>query len=155
MVTSLLNFSEAASLGLHAMALLARCGESRRTNRDLAEALGASVHHLAKVMQRLTRAGLVDSTAGPQGGFCLATSPGQIKLLEIYEAIEGPLGAPECLLTKRVCQGNNCVLGELVHRIDRDTRSFLSKTTLATLVRGSAFLANVEGIEQHQQRQNH
>ena len=64
-MANFVRISEAASLGLHTMALLAKRGETRTTNQEIADMLGASVHHLAKVMQRLVRAGLVDSAVGP------------------------------------------------------------------------------------------
>ncbi len=143
-MVNLVKISEAASLGLHTMALLANRGEGRSTGQEIADLLGASVHHLAKVMQRLVRAGLVDSAVGPQGGFRLAKSAGRIKLLTVYEAIEGPMGEPQCLLAKQICEGNDCVLGELVQRINREIRDYLQDATLATLAKGNALVKALE-----------
>ncbi|MCF8044104.1 MAG: Rrf2 family transcriptional regulator, partial [Desulfarculaceae bacterium] len=71
----LLKISEAASLALHTMGLLAsRPGEQVPT-RELAARLKVSEAHLAKVMQRLGRAGLVRSQRGPKGGFALERNP--------------------------------------------------------------------------------
>lgn len=146
-MANMVKISEAASLGLHTMALLANQGEGRSTGKEIADKLGASVHHLAKVMQRLVRAGLVDSAVGPQGGFRLAKPAGRIKLLTIYEAIEGPMGAPQCLLAKQICEGHDCVLGELVQRLDQEIREYLQQATLATLSKGSALVKTLEQIE--------
>lgn len=143
---SFVKVSEAASLGLHTMAVLAGRGDRRWTNQEIAEILNASVHHLAKVMRRLVRAGLVDSVAGPRGGFRLARAAGRIKLLEVYEAIEGPLGEPECLLSKRICHGKDCVLGEMIHRVDREIRGFLKKTSLASVVGRIAFMKTLQMV---------
>lgn len=143
-MANFVRVSEAASLGLHTMALLARRGEKRTTNQEIADMLGGSVHHLAKVMQRLVRAGLVDSAVGPQGGFWLAKAPEDINLSDIYEAIEGPLGEPGCLLTKRICEGLDCVLGDFIQKINRDVRAFFTERTLATLVDGVAFVGTLE-----------
>jgi len=139
-MTNLVRFSEAVSLGLHAMAILARERGRRRTGHEMAETLGASVHHLAKVMQRLVRARLVDSSVGPRGGFRLARPAGQIKLLEIYEAAEGPLADSGCLLNAPVCNGKGCMLGELVQKVEREVRTYLKKTTLAKLAGNMALV---------------
>ncbi len=134
-------------MGLHTMALLANQGEGRSTGKEIAEILGASVHHLAKVMQRLVRAGLVDSAVGPQGGFRLAKPAGRVKLLTIYETIEGPLGEPECLLADQICDGKDCLLGDLICRLNSEIRSYLKQTTLASLAESSALVRGLDRID--------
>lgn len=142
-MSRLVQISEAASLGLHTMAFLAREGGQRFTTEEIAARLHASGHHLAKVMQRLVRASLVDSLRGPLGGFQLAWPAEQTKLLEIYEAIEGPLTRPGCLLSRPVCDGTHpCVLGDVVREVQHLVENYLSETTLADLALGAAFLRN-------------
>jgi len=130
--------SEAASLGLHTMAILAGQPGERWTNQELAECIGASGHHLAKVMQRLSRAGLVNAAVGVKGGFTLGKPAEDIRLLEIYEIVDGPLESETCLLREPLCDGEKCVLGEVVLSIQRQLRDCLAKTTLAELARGVA-----------------
>ena len=132
-MTRLVNISEAASLALHGMVLLAGGGQRRFTNQEMASRLNASGHHLAKVMQRLVKVGLVDSVCGPQGGFLLGRPAEQITLLRIYEAVEGPLEAEGCLLPDAICQGGVCVLGEVLQSIQEQLRDYLDKTTLDEL----------------------
>jgi Rrf2 family protein len=135
----LINISEAVSLALHTMALLATVEQRRVRNQELADSLNASKHHLAKVMQRLVRAELVDSICGPQGGFLLRRPADKITLLEVYEAIEGHLGEARCLLKEPVCRGRDCILGEVIHSIQKQLRDYLNDTTLADLAGGSSF----------------
>jgi len=133
-VNSMLKISEAASLALHAAAILAAGnGNGRNSTRSMAHRLGASEHHLAKVMQRLGRAGLVRSVRGPQGGFVLASAPADISLLQIYEAVDGPLRPAPCLLPHQVCGGDDCVLGGLVQSLNDQIEDYLERTTLADL----------------------
>ncbi len=134
----LINISEAVSLGLHTMVLLATDTERRVSNPQIAETLDVSGHHLAKVMQRLVRAGLVDSVSGPGGGFLLTAPAHEIGLLRIYEAIDGTLVDEGCLLGKPACDGKNCVLGEVLQSLHEQLRDYLGKTTLAQLAEGSA-----------------
>jgi len=133
LMANLLRISEPVSLALHAAALLARRKEGRIANHQIAGALAVSEHHLAKVMQQLAKVALVDSTRGPGGGFQLKRPASQITLLEIYEAVEGPLGTAECLLPRQVCDGTQCMVGELVHSVHQHVREYLARTTLADL----------------------
>lgn len=143
----LVKISEAASLGIHTMALLADSGQRRMTNQRVAGILGGSVHHLAKVMQRLVKAKLVDSVVGPQGGFRLAKPAGRINLLTIYEAIEGPVEQSGCLLAKEICEGDDCLLGNMVRRLNEEVCDHLKATTLAELAESSALVRTLHEIQ--------
>ncbi|MBL7043739.1 MAG: Rrf2 family transcriptional regulator [Pirellulaceae bacterium] len=132
----LVNISEAASLALHTMAVLASATDQRFTNQGLAARLKASSHHLAKVMQRLAKAGLVDSVRGPQGGFRLGRAAKTVTLLEIYEAVDGPVDDGVCLLGEPLCEGMDCVLGEYILSVHRQMRDYLAETKLSALARG-------------------
>ncbi|WP_347245760.1 Rrf2 family transcriptional regulator [Thermogutta sp.] len=130
-MTGLVRISEAASLALHALGVMARSPQ-RWTTERLAEVLRASTHHLAKVMQRLVKAGLLRSVRGPHGGFELTRPPEEITLAEIYQAIEGPLPTAGCLLGEPICRNGaaNCMLGDLVNMVHREVHDYLSHTTL-------------------------
>jgi len=143
MVAGLINISEAASLGLHTMALLAKSERQRLTNQEMAELLGASVHHLAKVMRRLVKVGLVDSIRGPQGGFVLGKPAKDITLLGIYEAIEGPVERVGCLFQNPVCDGGSCVLGRAVESVHEQLRDYLGNTTLDELAADVGFAGQI------------
>ena len=132
-MTNLVRISEPASLALHATALLARRKGQRFANHEIATALHVSEHHLAKVMQQLAKARVVNSSRGPAGGFQLDRLAEEITLLEIYEAVDGPVGDAECLLSERSCDGSECMIGQLVHSVQRHVRAYLVETTLAQL----------------------
>lgn len=134
-MANLIRISEPASLALHAAALLARQPQRRIANQEIAAALKVSEHHLAKVMQQLVRADIVQSTRGPRGGFALARPPKDVTLLQLFEAVEGPLGDAECLLRQQVCDGADCLVGELVHSVHTHVRQYLADTTLARLAK--------------------
>jgi len=132
---NMLKVSEAASLAMHAAVLLAASNGQPRSTRKIANALNASEHHLAKVLQRLARAGLVVALRGPAGGFKLATAPGRITLLDVYEAIEGKLaGQPRCLFAQPVCSGKRCILGNLLRTVTAEVRRHLANTKLSELL---------------------
>jgi Rrf2 family protein len=127
------KFSEAASLALHTMSYLAVAADRLVAVREVAEALEVSENHLAKVMQRLARAGLCQSTRGPKGGFALTRESREIRLIEIYEAIEGPLEVSHCLFPTARCHGD-CILGDIVGAANATVRDHLSRTRLSDLI---------------------
>lgn len=63
---------------------------------ELAERARLELPTVSKVLKPLAHAGLVESFRGSSGGYRLARAPEAISLIEIVEAIEGPLGMTEC-----------------------------------------------------------
>lgn len=126
----LTRISEAASMALHAMVLLAAKNGPPASTKELAGLMHGSEAHLSKVLQRLARAGLAVSGRGPKGGFTLARPAREISLLSVFEAIEGPLEETRCLLDKPLCNGR-CILGGLLSEVDRRASQYLSEKTLA------------------------
>ena len=132
-MSNTLRISEATSLALHTAVLLAARPDGLHSAREIADTLHVSEAHLSKVLQRLAHVGLVESVRGPRGGFRLAKSGDKIALLDVYQAIEGPLGSGSCLLGRRVCRGKTCVLGGLLGAVNKQVRDYLSKTRLSQL----------------------
>ena len=136
-MADILKISDATALALHSMAHLALDPEGQSTTTEIAEVFEASRHHLAKVHQRLTKEGLIQSRRGPAGGVALAKDPSQITLLEIYEAMEGSMLCNPCLFGKDVCPRDNCMLASLLPRLALQIRDYFENTTLAQLAAGS------------------
>jgi len=132
-----LKISDAANLGIHALVYMAeRHGQGKPVaTAEAAEAFKVSANHLSKVLQRLTRAGLVKSIRGPRGGFVLARDPDRINLHEIYEAIDGEIAAHHrCVLGKKACSYKECVFGSLVDDIQQKVSTQFLASTLDKLI---------------------
>jgi len=127
--------SEAANLGLHALAVIAAGPEPIARTREIAARLKASAAHLAKVMVVLEHAGLVTGTRGPTGGYRLNRPARQISLREIYEAVEGPMQARACLFSEPVCDTAGCALSSYFGKLNRDVMRTLERTRLTDLVK--------------------
>jgi Rrf2 family protein len=129
---SALRISEAGSLALHTAAVLA--GQRRRLSaHEIAGRIQVSEAHLAKVLQRLHRAGIVDSVRGRGGGFTLARPPSRIRLLDVYQAIEGKLPRGHCLMPKAKCGATRCIFGGVIAELDETLWRYLSGTRLSEL----------------------
>lgn len=133
-MTGMLRITEAASLGLHTAVLLAKNPAQMMSTHTIADILRASEAHLSKVLQRLTRAGLVRSVRGPGGGHALGRSAEQITLLDVYEAIEGQIPSSSCLYSTGLCGGRQCIFGSLLGDVNRLVREQLGGTRLTEVL---------------------
>lgn len=135
---SFLKISDAASLAFHAMTYLAANPPSPIPANRIASDLGLSQAHLAKVFQRLAKHGLVRSTRGPKGGFALSKPADHITLLDIYEAIEGPMTTTSCLFGTPICGRSMCIFGAMLPKLSSEIRNYLAGTSLSQLVEGGS-----------------
>lgn len=129
-MAKILRISEAASIGIHAALVLAAEDGKPVSVPSLARRLNASRAHCSKVLQRLTRNGYVKPQRGPSGGYVLNRDPSDIRLLDIYEAVEGPLIDTECLFQEEKCRfdTNNCLFEALLADVNRKVRSYFQYT---------------------------
>jgi Rrf2 family protein len=100
-----MQLTRAADYAIRVMIYLAGLPSGTRTPRsDLAAAAGCPEQFLSKVLQSLTRAGLVTSHRGNTGGFELPDIHQHACLLEIVEAVEGPMHLNICLAHDNACE---------------------------------------------------
>ena len=96
------------------MVCLAGTVDELVTAGSIAEEMEIPQGFLHQVLQALQRSGLVRSSAGRGGGYALARDPGDISVLEVLEALEGPLELGECALRGGPCRWDDvCVLHEV------------------------------------------
>lgn len=92
---------------------------------------------LAKIVSQLSVAGVVQTSRGARGGVSLGRSPGDISLLEVVEAIDGPINLNECVADPSVCcLHGECVVGNVWHEAQDQLVKLLSSTDFATLASG-------------------
>ncbi len=101
---------------------------------------------LAKILQKLTRAGFLRSTRGAHGGFSLAREPSDIRLYDIFVLTEGPAVADDsCAVSKQVCRLDGfCVLHPFWVKIRRDLTRLLKANTAAELGVVSRYLNRIQ-----------
>lgn len=123
------SLSEAASIALHGIILIAQ--EKGGLNViKIAERTDTSKHHVAKVMQRLVKAGYLTSQRGPSGGFVMRKNPEDINFLEIYETIEGPIEITTCPMDKQVCPFEKCIMNNVTNKMTLEFKNYLSNQTV-------------------------
>lgn len=132
-MASIIQISEAVSLALHSMVMLAASPGRPLNVKEITGRTGVSEAHLSKVMQRLAKAGLVKSTRGPKGGFILGDSGLSTTLLSIFEAIEGPVHDTGCLLDIHTCPFRDCLFGGLLSRMTAEFKDYMKTKTLGDM----------------------
>jgi Rrf2 family protein len=130
-MAGVLKFSEAASIAIHGMILMAVSPGSPVTGAEIADSFGISENHTRKVMQRLVKAGLARSVRGPSGGYSVLGDTSTITLLAVYEAMDGRIGEDRCLFQRSRCPAEGCLLKGLLEEVDSVVRRHLSGTTLS------------------------
>jgi FeS assembly SUF system regulator len=117
------------------LTVLARAPDAVHSAAGLAESLGIEAATVAKVLKQLGQAGLVASFRGAAGGYRLAREPQTIRLADIVEAIEGPLGLTECSLHDGDCGiEHQCGVRAGWKRINDVINTALRDTTLADML---------------------
>jgi len=102
---------------------------------DIAAAVDVPQTFLAKIFQQFSKTGIVRSYRGTGGGFVLAHTPDKITLLEVVEAVEGPITTNRCVIGPGQCPRDViCKVHPVWLRIQQEVRRSLSEITLKDLV---------------------
>ncbi|WP_417389105.1 RrF2 family transcriptional regulator [Gimesia sp.] len=106
--------------------------DERATVSEVAALFDISSHHVAKVVNQLSRQGYIRSVRGLGGGIELALPLEEIRLGEVIERFEGNLHLLECVGTENVCVIQPfCKLKGVLAEAERIQRDYLNSVTLA------------------------
>ncbi len=132
---SSMQLTRAADYAVRVMVHLAAAeAEPRVSLPALAKATGAPESFLSKVMQELTRGGLVVSQRGHAGGFAMAPRGRQASVRQVIEAIDGPIQLNVCLGTERTCARQHwCPAHPVWIRAQQAMLSVLDRALIADL----------------------
>ncbi|MBN1668877.1 MAG: Rrf2 family transcriptional regulator [Anaerolineales bacterium] len=99
-----MQITRQADYAVRAVYYLAQLGpESRAATSQIAEKQQIPPSFLAKIISQLSVAGLLHTSRGARGGVSLARPAAEISLLEVVEAIDGPILLNDCVLDKNAC----------------------------------------------------
>ncbi len=102
--------------------------------KDVADAYGIPVEALAKILQRLVKAGLLLSQHGTKGGYMLARNPRTITAFEVIRAIDGPLFITSCITVRGECdQSERCTIREPLRRVNDSIEQVLRRITISDM----------------------
>jgi Rrf2 family protein len=107
-----MQITRQADYAVRAVAYLAQLGPDRRAaTSQIAKEQQIPPSFLAKIVSQLSVAGLLQTSRGARGGVSLARDPENISLLEVVEAIDGPIVLNECVVDHSACSfSEGCLL---------------------------------------------
>ncbi len=131
----MLKLTKKADYGLMAMKHLAeRDQDGACSAKDVADAYHIPQEALAKILQKLAKAGLLHSQHGMNGGYKLARDASRISAFEVIRAIDGPLFITSCITVRGECdQTERCTIREPLRRVNQSIEEVLRRITIAEM----------------------
>ncbi len=127
-----MKLSVAAELAIRGISVLAsHYGEGPVTLSELCDTKDLPKQYLAKIFSSLSRADLVTPIRGKRGGYKLSHPPQEITLLQVIEAVEGPLAINLCQFDPPKCSDMQCSLRGVWSELQNMLRTKLQSVTLA------------------------
>src|SRR5882762_2908942 len=129
----MLRLTKKADYGLMAMKHLAEHADQGACSaKDIAEEYGIPQEALAKILQRLAKAGLLQSQHGTNGGYTLARAAHTISAFEVIEAIDGPLFITSCVTVRGECgQSDRCNIREPLRKVNDSIEAVLKRIKIS------------------------
>ncbi len=131
-----MKLSTKGRYGARAMLELALCYKKGPVLlREIARRQEISERYLERMMTALVSAGLVISSRGKNGGFTLARPPGEIRLSQVIQIVEGSIAPVLCVDDPRLCDRvDNCVTRDIWMKLKKSMSKTLESITLKNMV---------------------
>ena len=118
--------------------------------KDISKRQEISDLYLEQLFNRLKTVGLLRSIRGPKGGFILSKPAAKIRLIDILQAMEGPIAPVDCVDNTALCtRADTCVTRDVWAEMKKAIAKVLESTTLQDLVNQ----ANGRGSQANKKKQ--
>ncbi len=129
-----MRLTRAANYAIHAVVFMAAQKHNRpMASHQIAEARGIPERFLLKVLKPLVSVRVLRSVKGPNGGYRLAKPPTDISLLEILEAVDGPVRGQESYPGEQTDGQLNKRLDQICNQAAEQVRRQLQKVRVSDL----------------------
>jgi Rrf2 family protein len=130
-----LRFTKRIDYGLMAMQYVAaHQGDGTIGVRRIAQEFGIPPEWLAKILQRLAKAGLMASQSGPRGGYRLSLPASKVTIGQVIQALERSVAIVRCMDHDDCAQMSRCSLRQPARKIQAAITAVLDTMTLAELI---------------------
>lgn len=128
-----MQITRQADYAIRAVLYISKLGPNQRAaTSQIAQEQHIPPSFLAKIISQLSIAGLLQTSRGARGGVTLARTPEEITLLEVVEAIDGPIALNECVNDVNACTfGDECPLRPIWCDAQEDLVKRLKATNFA------------------------
>jgi len=104
--------------------------------KELANLYQMPVELLAKTLQQMTQAGILEAVKGAHGGYKIKMSLEQINMTKFFEILEGDVGLTDCHTNTDCSQKNLCNIKTPMQKVNRKMRTFFDEISLYEIVCG-------------------
>jgi Rrf2 family protein len=138
----MLKLSTRGQYGVRAMYEIAKARSiGPVTIKEISEKQDVSVAYLEQILNKLRKAGIIQSVKGPGGGYMLARTPERISIGQILKELEGPVAITSCLDPSEGCvRVDSCVTHLLWKSLGDNIERFLDSMSLQDLLRGNQII---------------
>lgn len=133
-----MRLSTAAELAVRGILVLAEeYGQGPVTLDTVCARRDLPKQYLVKIFSSLTKADLITPIRGKKGGYLLARDPAGISVLEVVEAVEGPIALNLCQFEVPKCDEKDCPLRPVWTKLQKIVRKELGAVTLDDCLHGA------------------
>lgn len=126
-----MKYSNATNYALHTMVHLMRVPKENAIGvQELAEMQKLSPTYLSKILTKLTKAGLIESTPGAKGGYKIARNQTDASFFDVIKAIEGDANLFDCTI-----HHEGCLIEKTMREAEENMKLELQEKRLSDLVK--------------------
>lgn len=103
-------------------------------SQDISKEYGIPLEYLLKILQQLVRANILHSKRGPRGGFSLAKSTNKISVLDVIEAVDGPMTSRLNLAGRAGTQKIGAKIEKVYGKAIAQAKAVFAKAKLSSLL---------------------
>lgn len=130
-----MKFSKATNYALHSMVHLAMDNTNEAVGVDtLAQRQKLSPTYLSKILTKLSKAGLIESTPGVKGGYRLLRSPENCSFLDVIQATEGYESLLNCTMSHDGKWSQTCLIERTMSEVEDKMKEELASKTIAGIL---------------------
>ncbi len=130
-----MKIGRSTGYGLVGAAYIAQnCKESRVMAAKVSKEYNIPLEYLIKILQQLVRANILRSKRGPHGGFSLARPAEEITMLEIIEAVDGPMMGHLLLAEQTSNAPFSLKMEDVCRKATQEAKAVYQKATLSTML---------------------
>lgn len=128
-----MKFSKATNYALHTMMFLVAAAPDKQHIgvQQLAERQEVSPTYLSKILTKLVKAGMIESSSGAGGGYRLKRNWEDLSFLDIIHAIEGTASLFDCDFN----HGSDCIIQKVMVSAEEEMETYLKHTKMSDLVK--------------------
>ncbi|QTM98223.1 Rrf2 family transcriptional regulator [Sediminibacillus dalangtanensis] len=145
-----MKYSRATNYALHTMVYLMSAPRGKTVGVDqLAKAQDLSPTYLSKILTKLVKAGLIESTPGVKGGYSIARNSSDISFLDVIQAIEGMTTLFSCSMEHQESRNGECMIENVMIDAEEKLREELDKKYISEIAK------QMEAKREEKNRVNH